>query len=118
MYAWERNNNGLIYFKLTNATVLYLLATMLYSLYSILAILYIADTVLFFVFDPPTHNTIKLFIWLHMHALFAVGLFSCQKFSDQSLTDRYNSYAYAAANKLLTNMINNNCVTTYVYTYN
>ena len=52
-----KNNNGLVYHRLINATVLYLLTTVLYFLYSTLDILWHKSTIS--VFDPPTHSTIN-----------------------------------------------------------
>ena len=52
-----KNNNGLDYCRLINATILYLLTTVLEILYSTLTIL--SQIQYCFVFDPPTQNTLK-----------------------------------------------------------
>ena len=49
-----KNNNGLVYYRLINATVLYLLTTVQYFVYSTLDGKF--STV--FVFDPPMENKI------------------------------------------------------------
>ena len=56
-----KNNKGLVYLRLINATVLYLLITLLYLLYSTLNIYGRYNTVV--VFDPPTLSTIKFIVF-------------------------------------------------------
>ena len=52
-----KNNNGLVYCRLINTTVLYLLTTMLNFLYSTPDILWHTKV---FVFDPPMQSTINI----------------------------------------------------------
>ena len=55
MYMHGKNNNGLVYRRLINATVLYLLTNVLYTAHSTF---YVRHSITF-VLDPPTQNTIS-----------------------------------------------------------
>ena len=61
-----KNNNGLVYWKLINTTILYLLTKLLYF--------YVYSTVdiygrysIVYVFDPPTQNTIMFVNYLRSY---------------------------------------------------
>ena len=76
-----KNNKGLVYLRLINATVLYLLITLLYLLYSTLDIYGRYNTVV--VFDPPALSTIKFIVFGTItHWIFPTTIADClNKFS-------------------------------------